>query len=118
MRDYEPKDEIEKGIVDGPELESVASGYLEPLMRQRIDAVVLGCTDCHGGNPTPGLSMRKAHVEPRSMQRQPKLSIALVRALSSSDVGVTEGGAEVRRLIASMAGPILADFDDVRLFNP
>src|SRR5262245_47489331 len=29
--------------------------------------VVLGCTDCHGGNPTPGLfSMRKAHVQPRN----------------------------------------------------
>jgi hypothetical protein len=28
--------------------------------------VVLGCTDCHGGNPTPGLTMRKAHVEPRN----------------------------------------------------
>ncbi|MFM2295775.1 MAG: hypothetical protein RLZZ350_2188, partial [Verrucomicrobiota bacterium] len=26
--------------------------------------VVLGCTDCHGGNPTPGLVQRKAHVEP------------------------------------------------------
>jgi hypothetical protein len=24
-------------------------------------AVRLGCTDCHGGNPTPGLAMRKAH---------------------------------------------------------
>lgn len=28
--------------------------------------VVLGCTDCHGGNPTPGLEMRKAHVAPRN----------------------------------------------------
>ena len=27
--------------------------------------VVLGCTDCHGGNATPGLLMRKAHVAPR-----------------------------------------------------
>src|SRR5262245_44271083 len=28
--------------------------------------VVLGCTDCHGGNPTPGLlNTRKAHVQPR-----------------------------------------------------
>ena len=26
--------------------------------------VVLGCTDCHGGNATPGLTMRKAHVAP------------------------------------------------------
>jgi hypothetical protein len=28
--------------------------------------VVLGCTDCHGGNPTPGLTMKKAHVAPRN----------------------------------------------------
>ncbi|PYI86905.1 MAG: hypothetical protein DME26_08010, partial [Verrucomicrobia bacterium] len=28
--------------------------------------VVLGCADCHGGNPTPGLTMRKAHVVPRN----------------------------------------------------
>src|SRR5579872_423099 len=28
--------------------------------------VVLGCTDCHGGNPTPGLTQHKAHVEPRN----------------------------------------------------
>src|SRR5271165_1986824 len=28
--------------------------------------VVLGCTDCHGGDPTPGLTMRKAHVPPRN----------------------------------------------------
>src|SRR5258708_4427131 len=28
--------------------------------------VVLGCTDCHGGNPTPGLTQRKAHVPPRN----------------------------------------------------
>jgi len=27
--------------------------------------VVLGCTDCHGGNATPGLLMRKAHIAPR-----------------------------------------------------
>jgi hypothetical protein len=26
--------------------------------------VVLGCTDCHGGNATPGLTQRKAHVQP------------------------------------------------------
>jgi glutamate racemase len=35
---------IEKGIVEGPELERVARGYLEPLMRRRVDAVILGCT--------------------------------------------------------------------------
>lgn len=27
--------------------------------------VVLGCTDCHGGNPTPGLTVAKAHVQPK-----------------------------------------------------
>jgi glutamate racemase len=35
---------IEKGIVDGPTLEGVALSYLEPLMRRRVDAVILGCT--------------------------------------------------------------------------
>ncbi|MDE3098894.1 MAG: hypothetical protein KGJ88_05430 [Verrucomicrobiota bacterium] len=28
--------------------------------------VVLGCTDCHGGNATPGLTEREAHVAPRN----------------------------------------------------
>jgi glutamate racemase len=35
---------IERGIVDGPELEGVARGYLEPIMQRGVDAVVLGCT--------------------------------------------------------------------------
>jgi glutamate racemase len=35
---------IEKGVVDGPELERVARGYLDPLMSRRVDAVILGCT--------------------------------------------------------------------------
>ena len=35
---------IEKGVVDGPELEEVARGYLDPLMRRHVDAVILGCT--------------------------------------------------------------------------
>jgi glutamate racemase len=35
---------IERGVVDGPELETVARGYLEPLMQRMVDAVVLGCT--------------------------------------------------------------------------
>lgn len=35
---------IERGIVDGPELEEVASGYLDPLKEQEVDAVILGCT--------------------------------------------------------------------------
>ncbi len=35
---------IERGIVDGPELEEVARGYLGPLKEQGIDVVILGCT--------------------------------------------------------------------------
>ena len=35
---------IERGVVDGPELDGVARGYLEPLMERRVDAVILGCT--------------------------------------------------------------------------
>jgi glutamate racemase len=35
---------IERGLVDGPELEGVAREYLEPLMQRRVDAVILGCT--------------------------------------------------------------------------
>ena len=35
---------IERGIVAGPELESVARQYLEPVMDRGVDAVVLGCT--------------------------------------------------------------------------
>ena len=35
---------IERGVVDGPELEGVARGYLEPLTDRRVDAVILGCT--------------------------------------------------------------------------
>lgn len=46
-----------------------------------------------------------------SMRRQPKLSMALVRALSSSDVGVRDSGSEVRRSIASMGDGILAHLE-------
>ena len=35
---------IEKGITEGLELDSLAWQYLEPLLRQRVGAVVLGCT--------------------------------------------------------------------------
>ncbi len=35
---------IERGVVDGPELEKVARGYLTPLAEREIDAVILGCT--------------------------------------------------------------------------
>ena len=47
----------------------------------------------------------------RAMSRQPKLSAALVRALSSADVGVQESADEVQRQIASMAEGILGDLD-------
>ena len=33
--------------------------------RHQNPGVVLGCTDCHGGNPAPGLTQRKAHVQPQ-----------------------------------------------------
>jgi glutamate racemase len=35
---------IERGVVDGPDLEHAACWYLEPLKRQGVDAVILGCT--------------------------------------------------------------------------
>lgn len=35
---------IERGVIEGPELESVAREYLTPLMERDVDAVVLGCT--------------------------------------------------------------------------
>ncbi len=35
---------------------------VEPMHAARH--VVLGCTDCHGGNPAPGLSKEEAHVLP------------------------------------------------------
>ena len=44
----------------------------------------------------------------RAMERQPKLSEALVRALSSPDPGVRESGAEVSRHISEMGNDILA----------
>jgi hypothetical protein len=39
-------------------------GIEEPTMHASPN-VVLGCADCHGGNPLPGLTQRKAHVQPR-----------------------------------------------------
>ena len=47
----------------------------------------------------------------RAMARQPKLSAALVRALSSPDAGVQESAAQVQGQIAQMAEPILAALD-------
>ena len=51
------------------------------------------------------------HRACKAMERQPKLSEALVRALSSADAGVRESGAEVQRQIASMGDGILVDLD-------
>lgn len=51
------------------------------------------------------------HRACRAMERQPKLSAALVRALSSADAGVRDSGSEVRRSIAAMGDPILAGLD-------
>jgi AcrR family transcriptional regulator len=48
----------------------------------------------------------------RAMERQPKLSAALVRALSASDPGVQQSAGEVSQLIRSMGGDILADLDE------
>ena len=36
----------------------------EPMHASK--SVVLGCTDCHGGNATPGLKQTQAHVAPRN----------------------------------------------------
>jgi len=36
---------------------------VEPM--HKVSHVVLGCTDCHGGNPTRGLAKEQAHVPPR-----------------------------------------------------
>jgi len=35
---------IERGIVDGPELEKTAREYLAPIKEQEVDVVILGCT--------------------------------------------------------------------------
>ncbi|MFL6528251.1 MAG: hypothetical protein ACJ8IQ_09140 [Chthoniobacterales bacterium] len=40
---------------------------VEP-MHKNVQNVVLGCTDCHGGNPARGLTKEVAHVLPRNPQ--------------------------------------------------
>jgi len=37
---------------------------IDTLSMHASTNVVLGCTDCHGGSATPGLTQRKAHVAP------------------------------------------------------
>ena len=51
------------------------------------------------------------HRACKAMERQPKLSVALVRALSSADPGVVESGVAVEQQIAAMGNDILADLD-------
>jgi AcrR family transcriptional regulator len=51
------------------------------------------------------------HRACHAMQRQPKLSKALVRALSSADAGVRQSSLEVQRQIGSMGDIILQDLD-------
>ena len=46
-----------------------------------------------------------------AMARQPKLSAALVRALSAADPGVQQSADQVQRQIESMAAGILVDLD-------
>src|SRR5205085_8706885 len=36
---------------------------VEPM--HKAEHVVLGCTDCHGGNPARGLTKEQAHILPR-----------------------------------------------------
>jgi AcrR family transcriptional regulator len=52
------------------------------------------------------------HRACRALERQPKLSAALVRALSSADAGVQESAGEVSRLIQVMGGTILSELDE------
>jgi AcrR family transcriptional regulator len=47
----------------------------------------------------------------RAMARQPRLSAALVRALSSADPGVQQSANQVQRQIESMAAGILVELD-------
>jgi AcrR family transcriptional regulator len=47
------------------------------------------------------------HRACRAMERQPKLSVALLRALASSDAGVAESSAEHQRQIVAMGDGIL-----------
>ena len=64
-----------------------------------------------GDTPTDQM-INVLHRACRAMERQPKLSAALVRALSSSDVGVRDSGVEVRQSIAAMGDKILVHLDE------
>lgn len=51
------------------------------------------------------------HRACHALERQPKLGMALVRALSSPDAGVSESMQEVNAQISAMGDPILAALD-------
>lgn len=51
------------------------------------------------------------HRACKAMERQPKLTVALVRSLSSADPGVVESGVAMERQIAAMGNDILAHLD-------
>ncbi len=51
------------------------------------------------------------HRACRSLERQPRLAAALVKALSSSDVGVNEANQATAAQIRSMIEPLLSDVD-------
>lgn len=70
----------------------------------------LARTPPRGATPTDRLVdvLRRAT---ESMERQPRLSAALVRALSSADDGVGEGSREVNRRIAAISEEILDHLD-------
>lgn len=51
----------------------------------------------------------------RSLEREPSLAAAVIRAMSSTETGVSSASREVGRNLRSMIDPLLADFDpDVR----
>ena len=51
------------------------------------------------------------HRACKAMERQPKLSMALIRSLSSADPGVNESGTAMQQEIALMGDDILRDLD-------
>jgi AcrR family transcriptional regulator len=48
----------------------------------------------------------------RAMERQPKLTAAMVVSLSAVDVGIEDATADVRSQIAALAGGVLDDIDE------
>ena len=47
----------------------------------------------------------------RSLERQPLLAAALVKAMSSDDAGVAQASADVGRHVRGMIAPLLVDLD-------